>query len=67
MRTVEETYFTVEEVAERLKIANMTVYRWINTVSLGAYKLGGEFRITERDINQFLEDRRFRAKGRSDA
>ena len=67
MRTVEETYFTVEEVAERLKVSNMTVYRWIKAGSLDAYKLGGEFRITERDINQFLEDRRFRAKGRSDA
>ena len=67
MRTVEETYFTVEEVAKRLKVSNMTVYRWIKAGSLSAYKLGGEFRITERDINQFLEGRRFHAKGGSDA
>jgi excisionase family DNA binding protein len=67
MRTVEETYFTVEEVAQRLKVSNMTVYRWIKAGSLGAYKLGGEFRITERDINEFLEVRRFRAKGGRDA
>jgi len=67
MQTVEETYFTVEEVAERLKVSHMTVYRWIKTGSLGAYKLGGEFRITEGDIDQFLEERRFRAKGVSDA
>jgi excisionase family DNA binding protein len=67
MQTVEETYFTVEEVAERLKVSNMTVYRWIKAGSLDAYKLGGEFRITERDINEFLEDRRFRAKGGRDA
>jgi excisionase family DNA binding protein len=65
MQTVEETYFTVEEVAERLKVSHMTVYRWIKAGSLGAYKLGGEFRITERDIDQFLEERRFRAKGGS--
>jgi excisionase family DNA binding protein len=63
MQTVEETYFTVEEVAERLKVSHMTVYRWIKAGSLGAYKLGGEFRITERDINEFLDGRRFRAKG----
>jgi excisionase family DNA binding protein len=67
MQTVEETYFTVEEVAERLKVSNMTVYRWIKAGSLSAYKLGGEFRITERDINQFLENRRFRRKGGIDA
>src|SRR5215217_4085867 len=67
MQTVDQTYFTVEEVAERLKVSHMTVYRWIKAGSLGAYKLGGEFRITERDIDQFLDDRRFRAKGDSDA
>jgi putative resolvase len=63
MQSVEETYFTVGEVAERLKVSHMTVYRWIKAGSLGAYKLGGEFRITERDIDEFLERRRFRAKG----
>ncbi len=67
MRTVEETYFTVEEVAERLKVSHMTVYRWIKAGNLGAYKLGGEFRITEGDVERFLEDRRFRARGDNDA
>ena len=63
MQTVEEAYFTVDEVAERLKVSHMTVYRWIKTGKLDAYKLGGEFRITERDIERFLEARRFRGKG----
>jgi putative resolvase len=67
MQTVEETYFTVGEVAERLKVSHMTVYRWIKTGQLGAYKIGGEFRITEQDIKRFLETRRFRAKGEEDA
>jgi excisionase family DNA binding protein len=67
MPTVEETYFTVEEVAERLKVSHMTIYRWIKAGDLGAYKIGGEFRITERDIQRFLETRRFRAKGEGDA
>jgi excisionase family DNA binding protein len=67
MRAVEETYFTVEEVAERLKVSHMTIYRRIKAGELGAYKLGGEFRITERDLQRFLEVRRFRAKGGADA
>jgi putative molybdopterin biosynthesis protein len=66
MPTVEEAYFTVEEVAERLKVSHMTVYRWIKAGKLGAYKLGGEFRITERDIERFLEASRIRAKGEDD-
>jgi putative resolvase len=62
MLTVEEKYFTVDEVAERLKVSHMTVYRWIKAGQLGAYKIGGEFRITEQDVERFLEARRFRAK-----
>ncbi len=67
MHTVEETYFTVEEVAERLKVSHMTVYRWIKAGQLGAYKIGGEFRITGRDIERFLKARRFPVKGENDA
>jgi excisionase family DNA binding protein len=63
MQTVEERYFTVEEVAERLKVSHMTVYRWIKAGRLGAYKMGGEFRITERDVERFLKASRFRAQG----
>jgi len=63
MQTVEERYFTVEEVAERLKVSHMTVYRWIKDGKLGDYKIGGEFRITERDVERFLQARRFPAKG----
>jgi excisionase family DNA binding protein len=62
MQTVEERYFTVEEVAERLKVSHMTVYRWIKARKLGAYKIGGEFRITEGDIERFLQARRFPAE-----
>lgn len=67
MQTVEETYFTVEEVADRLKVSHMTVYRWIKAGQLGAYKIGGEFRITERDIEHYLKARRFPVKGEKDA
>ncbi len=63
MWTVEEAYFTVEVVAQRLKVSLMTVYRWIKAGKLAAYKIGGEFRITERDIERFLEARRFRVMG----
>ena len=41
----------------------MTVYRWIKASKLRAYKIGGEYRITERDIERFLQARRFPAEG----
>jgi excisionase family DNA binding protein len=58
MQTVEETYYTLREVAERLKVSRRTVYRWVQAKELPAYRLGGEFRITERDLEEFLEARR---------
>ena len=58
MRAVEETYYTLPEIAEKLKVSRRTVYRWVQGKELPAYKLGGEFRITERDLERFLEERR---------
>jgi excisionase family DNA binding protein len=58
MHAVEETYYTLPEVAEKLKVSRRTVYRWVRARELPAYKLGGEFRITQRDLEHFLEARR---------
>ncbi len=58
MQVVEETYYTLQEVAERLKVSYRTVYRWVRSGELPAYQLGQEWRITERDLSQFLEARR---------
>jgi excisionase family DNA binding protein len=58
MQVVEETYYTLREVAEKLRVSRRTVYRWVQARELPAYKLGGEFRITERDLERFLKARR---------
>ena len=48
------------EVAERLKVSRRTVYRWIKDQDLNVYKFANEYRITDRDIEDFLERRRTR-------
>ena len=58
MLTVEETYYTLSEIAERLKVSYRTVYRWVQARELAAYKLKGEYRVAERDLKEFLEARR---------
>ncbi len=60
MLKVDERYVTLPEVAERLKVSRRTVYRWIKNGDLNAYKFANEYRITERDIKDFLERRRTR-------
>ena len=58
MQVVEDTYYTLQEVAEQLKVSYRTVYRWVRSGELSAYQLGQEWRITDKDLNQFLEARR---------
>ncbi len=58
MQAVEETYYTLSEIAKRLKVSYRTVYRWVRAGELTAYRLRGEYRVADRDLKQFLEERR---------
>lgn len=46
---------TVQEVAERLKVSENTVRRWIREGELKALKAGKSYRITEEQLQKFLE------------
>lgn len=50
----EEKYYSIEEVAAMLKVVYLTVYRWIQTGKLTAYKAGKQYRIKESDLNIFM-------------
>lgn len=50
----EETYYSIEEVAKILKVAYLTVYRWIRAKKLTAYKAGKQYRITKTDLDKLL-------------
>ena len=60
---VHEEYYTLEEVAERLKVSRRTVNRWIEDGQLTAIKFApgrGHVRVAESDLKDFLRDRRTR-------
>ena len=51
----------VEEVAKRLSVSEMTIYRWISKGKLKAYKMGRNLmRIKEEDLERFLEGRKIK-------
>ena len=54
----EEKYYTIDEMAKILKVAYLTVYRWIQDGKLVAYKAGKQYRIKESDFNKFIERKR---------
>jgi excisionase family DNA binding protein len=53
---IDERWFTVEDVAERLKVTEETVRRWLRSGDLAGRNFGGRtgYRIREADINDFL-------------
>lgn len=48
-------FYTIDEIAELLKISYLTVFRWVKAGKLSAYKVGKQYRIDVQDLNKFLE------------
>lgn len=49
---------TIADVAKRLKVAEITVRRWIKYGEIIAHKIGRQWRISETDLDVFLHMRR---------
>ncbi len=62
MQIVQSEYFTLKEIAERLKVSERTVWRWVHSGALPAIKLGQQWRIRDDDLDEFLEARRAQPK-----
>ena len=52
---MKDEFYTIEEVAKMLKVAYLTVYRWIRAGKLTAVKAGKQYRISKVNLNNFLE------------
>ena len=62
-RGFESELLTVGEVAEVMRVSNMTVYRLIKAGQLGAIRVGKNYRIRRKDVESYLSDRTVWAKG----
>ena len=52
-----EPLLTVGEVAQVMRVSNMTVYRLIKAGQLSAIRVGKNYRIRRSDIERYLSDR----------
>lgn len=48
-------FYKAEEIAEKLQVNIMTIYRYIKAGKLTAYKFGKEYRIDSNEFERFLE------------
>ena len=47
-------YYTAKELADKLSLNVMTIYRYIDAGKLKAYKIGKEFRIEKAEFERFM-------------
>jgi len=55
MNKQEKEFYLVVELAEKLRVSNMTIYRYIKSGKIEAYKIGKELRIAKEDFDKFLD------------
>ena len=52
----EKDFYTAHELAEKLSLNVMTIYRYIKAGRLNAHKIGKEFRIAKDEFERFLKN-----------
>lgn len=50
-----DTYYSIKEVAAIVKVSYLTVYRWIRAKKLKSYRAGKQYRIKKQDLDQFIK------------
>lgn len=48
-------FYTAQELADKIRVNIMTIYRYIKTGRLKAYKIGRDFRINKNEFSDFLK------------
>ena len=54
----DDAFYTLQEVADKLKVSYQTVYRWVHSGQLVGHKFGTEWRIKAEDLEEFIERHR---------
>lgn len=52
----EDQYYSIKEVAKMLKVAYLTVYRWVQAKKLPAYKIGKQYRVEKSQLDRFIQN-----------
>ncbi len=64
---MQDRMYTVQEVAQQLRVSERTVRTWIEQEELPAFAIGKRgYRIAESDLLAFIEGRKKRGKSDSD-
>jgi len=54
--TNNKDFYTAQELADKLRVNVMTIYRYIKAGKLEAYKIGKEYRIERSEFERFMNN-----------
>lgn len=54
----DDEFLTVPEIADRMRVRTMTVYRWIDSGKLPAVQIAKHYRVRASDLEEMLESAR---------
>lgn len=60
-----KAFFSIKEVADTLSVNERTVRRWIKAGHLSGHRIGRQWRISQHDLEVFLNERYSRADAMS--
>lgn len=55
VKVLEERFYTVKELSEYFRVSERTVRNWIKDGSIESYKVGRMTRVSEEQLNSYLE------------
>lgn len=58
MTAGQEKLYTLQEVANYLRVSRQTIYNYVTAKRLKASKIGKEYRVTEKDLKDFMKNGR---------
>ncbi len=53
---MKKEFYTAQELADKLRVNIMTIYRYIKAKKLKAYKMSKEFRIDKKEFDRFIKN-----------
>jgi len=55
VKDMQDEYYTLQEVADMLKISYMTVFRWVKVGKIKTVKIGKQHRVKKEVLEKFIE------------
>lgn len=49
-------FYKIEDICELLQVSKITIYRWIKSGKITAYKVGKSYLFKVEDVHKLIED-----------